>query len=176
MLRRLLCAFCGVPLDDVLDGFVGGFASDLGFHLVVRLGPTHPDQPFDEAGCDCGSEGDSYWKQERFVDCVGQNGFGPNGAVIATTVRLVGRGIVVVVRIVMPLFEADGFAEGGFERTDVVCTEKMDGEEGKREVDGGSGEVDTEGPPSVSTGEEFQTFSKGCFWWRCIRISVCVSI
>ena len=61
------------------------------------------------------------------------------------------------------MFKTDGFAKGGFEGTNVVSTQEVDGEEGEGKIDGRGEKVDPERPPAVPTGEELQPLAKRCF-------------
>lgn len=54
----------------------------------------------------------------------------------------------------MACFQTDALAQGCFERADVVCSQQVDCEECKREIDGGGCKIDAEGPPAIATGEE----------------------
>lgn len=106
MLSSLLCS---VAADDVLDGLIGSFSP--------RFGPTHLDEPFDEARCDGCCESDSNGQEEGFVDGVCENGFCPYGTAVSTFgVGSIGGGGWGGV-------ETDGFAKGGFEGANVVCSE-----------------------------------------------------
>lgn len=58
----MLCGLLGrVSFDEVLNRLVGSLSPDLRLDLMICFGPTHPDQPFDEARCDscceCHSDG-----------------------------------------------------------------------------------------------------------------------
>lgn len=71
---------CSVALDYVLDGLFCGLSSDLSFDVVICLCPADLDEPFYEAWGDSSSECDTDGKEERFVDRVCEDGFGPYGA------------------------------------------------------------------------------------------------
>ena len=78
-----------VALGDILKGVVSGFAGDLGFDLMICLCPADFNQPLDQAGSDSGGESDPDGKEERFVDGICQNGFGPYCAVTGIILVLI---------------------------------------------------------------------------------------
>lgn len=162
MLGSLLDLLHGiVPPHNILDRLIRSFPSDLGLDLMIRLCPTHLDQPFHKARCDGGSECHPYGKQKSLVNGVCENCLGPDRT------ALVAGGLGRFIGIFGSLFETDGFAEGRFEGTNVVGAQEVDGEEGERKVDGRGEKVDTERPPAVPAGEELQPLAKRCFGrWR----------
>lgn len=83
-----------IALHHILNRLVRRLSAHLRFHLMIRFGPTHLHQPFDEARRDSGCESYPDGQEEGLVDGVCQHCFGPDGAVSLGALGV--RGFVII--------------------------------------------------------------------------------